>query len=321
MLIVDKVIERGEFGLDTVRIGGEATRRTISRRQISGWRVSSATDEVGRGVDRSMLRTLECGATLQFLPARRGDVARGFVEFSVPKLLRGDNVHPSSLSAARIAVSAVLREAGDFVELHQTKVNRLDVVRDFTDVANIGGILLALMAAPISGRKTFALYGDAAVGGIQTRVVWNNDGGCRAYDKGVESGLPEAQGRLRVEAEERRRHLRLLDITSWDAVTERDIYAVGRRRFEWAGLDATIRSVSAAITLILASKLNGATICKLVGYHELHRLGLDSELTSSDRSRFRRDLEALGAFGCEHADQPFRLDYDRGLLIGDEVSA
>lgn len=321
MLIADRVIERGEFGLDTVRIGGEATRRTVTRRQVADWRVSAATDDAGRRVEQSMLRTLECGATLQFRPGRGDDSDRAFVEFSIPKLLQGNNTHPSSLQASRIAVSAVLTEAAEFVELHQTNINRLDVVRDFTDVPHIGGVLLSLIAAPISGRKTVSMYGDAALGGIQTRTVRNNDGACRAYDKGAEAGTADAQGRLRVEAEERRRNLRSLGIADWRALTESQIYIVGRRRFEWAGLGTSISSVSEAIVRILAAKLSGAGKAKLVGYHELRRRGLDGALNSSDRSRFRRDLEALGLFGSEHADSPFRLDYDRGLLVGDEAVA
>jgi len=321
VLIADHVIERGEFGLDTVRIGGEATRRTMRRRQVSDWRVSAATNEAGQRVDRSFLRKLDCGATLQYRPGTGNDADRAFVEFSIPKLLAGENVHPSSLSAARVAVSAALSEAGEFVELHHTNVNRLDVVRDFTDVPHIAGVLLAFDTVPMSGRKTIVTYSDAAIGGIQTRSVRNSDGGCRGYDKGVESGNPEAQGRLRIEAEERRRNLRQLGIERWDALTERDLYTVGLRRFEWACFDARISSASDAIVRILAADLNGAAKAKLVGFHELQRRGLDSALNGNDRSRFRRDLEALGLFGSEHADAPFRLDYDRGFLVGDEALA
>jgi hypothetical protein len=99
------------------------------------------------------------------------------------------------------------------------------------------------------------------------------------------------------------------------------VYAVGRRRFDWAGLEHTIAGVSDAIVRILGAEFNGATKAKLVGYHELHRLGLDGALSSGDRSRFRHDLEALGLFGSEHADAPFRLHYDRGFLVGDEALA
>ena len=81
--------------------------------------------------------------------------------------------------------------------MHQTNENRLDVVRDFTEVKHIGGILLALVAAPIRvARPLQRNTAIAAPGGIQTRIIRNNDGGGRAYDKASpEAGPPEAQGR------------------------------------------------------------------------------------------------------------------------------
>jgi hypothetical protein len=319
VIVGSAVIDRGELGIDTVRIGGEATLRSLTRRQEAGWQVSAATDETGRAVSRMLLRTLACGARLQFMRPNGRGADRAFIEFSVPKLLVGNNVRPASLNQAQLAVSAVVVEASDFVQLHQTKLNRLDVARDFTGIDHIAPVLLALSATPIAGRKTRVQYGDATLGGVQTLVVLNGDGSCRAYDKYAESGSPEALGRLRVEAQERRRNLRSAGIERWDALTEQQIYDVGRSRFEWAGMHWPVRSISDAIARILGAALSGAAKCKLVGCHELHRLGLDSQLDSTDRSRFRRALADLGAFGSEHADGALRLDYNRGLLLGAEA--
>ena len=319
MIVGSAEIERGELGIDTVRIGGEATLRSLTRRQEAGWQVSAATDETGRAESRMLLRTLACGARLQFMRPNGRGAERAFIEFSVPKLLAGDNVRPASLNQAQLAVSAVLTEAADFVQLHQTKLNRLDVARDFTGVDHIGAVLLALSSAPIAGRKTRVQYGDATLGGVQTLLVRNGDGSCRAYDKGEESHAPEAIGRLRVEAQERRRNLRAAGIEHWATLTDQQTYDVGRARFEWAGLHWPVRSISDAIVRILGAALSGAAKSKLVGFHELHRRGLDSQLDSTDRSRFRRALADLGAFGSEHADAAIRLDYNRGLLLGPEA--
>ncbi len=260
------------------------------------------------------MRKLDCGARLQVIAGNDHEYA--FVEFSAPKIAGHDNVVPLPLRDARPVADRVLDEASDFVEWDTVNVNRLDVARDFTDVAELGPLLLGLSSVPVPGRKVRDLYRDPALGKAQTLFVRNKGGGCRLYDKGEETGLAAARDRLRCEAQERRAGLRARGIERWSAMTDEDVYTVGAARFKWAGFGQAVATPDAAAWRVLrAVELTDGQRMQALGALMASRLGAwDAIGNKHRRSRLRRILEDTGAFCCDEVDEVVRLDYDDGLV-------
>jgi hypothetical protein len=262
-----------------------------------------------------MLRKLDCGAVLDVVAAP--DHLYAFVEASTPKLLGEDNVIPLPLRRAREAVELMVDQAHEFVSWpDELGVNRMDVARDFTDVEDVGPMLLALSGVPIGGRLKRDLYRDSALGHAQTLFVRTKAGGCRMYDKHEESRLELARGRVRAETQERRRGLRALGVERWSSVTELDVYRVGRRRFEWAGFDRPVtRFAGAAARLLALPDVTDGQRLQALGALALSELGQWERIGERNRrSRMRALLELAGAFSGVELEQEFRFDYDLGLL-------
>lgn len=306
----------GSLGIDTLRLGGKSRR--ASARFGDGWRVLGNTDEDGTVKGTTFLRKLDCGASLQLIAGQ--DHEYGFVEFSAPKLAGSDNVVPLSLDEVRAVVPGVLEEARQYVEWRDpVQVNRLDVARDFTGVTEPGVLLLGLSSVPLPGRKVRDLYRDPAAGNAQTLFVRNTGGGCRLYDKHEESGKDEAIGRLRCEAQERRRGLRAQGVHLFADLSDELVYRVGRQRFDWAGFGRSVALFDECVTRVLASpdltdgqRLQGLGALTLARAGQWHRVG-----NRWRRQRMRALLEVAGAFplGSESAPATvYRLDYDCGLV-------
>ena len=277
--------------------------------------MSSVIDADGRLVPRAMTRKLECGAVLALTAAP--DVLYGYVEASAPKLVGSDNVRPLALVDARDAVAVMVEEAQEFVSwADPVAVNRLDVARDFTGCDDVGPLLLALSSVPLKGRKVRDLYRDPAAGAAETLFVRNRGGGCRLYDKHEESRVELARGRVRCESQERRRGLRARGVSSWEALREVDVMAVGRARYEWAGFDRTITREGGAVARLLASttltdgqRLQALGALLLAQHGQWDRIG-----DRNRRSRMRATLEEFDAFASVVDLAPVRFDYVDGLI-------
>lgn len=309
----DTQILGGEIGIDTLRIGGPSRRLF---RRATGWKAQGSISEDGEFVGTAFLRVLpETGARLQVIAGQDHEYA--FCEFSAPKVMGSDNVRPLDLEEARKAWGKVAEEADEFVTWpDEVNVNRLDVARDFTDVPELGPLLLGLSSVPVPGRKVRDLYRDPAAGNAQTLFVRNKSGGCRLYDKGEESGLPGTAGRLRCEAQERRAGLRAKGVATFRSLTNADVYRIGRERFDWAGFGRSVATIDVAGRRVLRSTdLTDGQRLQALGALTASRLGeWDAIGNRYRRARLRRILEDCGAFCCDELAGVVRLDFERGVI-------
>jgi hypothetical protein len=151
---------------------------------------------------------------------RDGGWTRGFrywgiVEICAPKRLWGQNVRTANAAEAISAVADAMHEALDLVSLTKSDVaaqpnlTRIDVARDFVGLEQVdrSRFLNAVVTTP--RRRSWQTNAFGHGGATETVYVGGGPETWRAalYDKGLESGLAEAHGLLRVEARCRRRTL------------------------------------------------------------------------------------------------------------------
>lgn len=148
-------------------------------------------------------RRLEGGG---FLATGMGHKA--WIEASLPKRVDpdGSNVEALNHSDMIEALREMYGEAAQHVEVspghhwEESKVIRLDLVRDFSGVTQASPILDGLAAVAQPGRSKIRRFADPGRGQAETLRVGPKAWGCTLYDKHAESGLPAAAGQLRFEA-------------------------------------------------------------------------------------------------------------------------
>lgn len=188
------------------------------------------------------------------------------LEFSVPKAASGDsNVKALALGPALEVAREVYdwasvraKPAGSFDE---ARINRLDLVRDFEDVAHVEATLRSLAPVKQKGRAATRLFRDSSREGALTLVKGNNARGGTLYDKAGEvraskparlgsvsdraeaeahvaayakweQRMRDAEGRLRFEARMRRDPLRAAGVGDVRSLLERGASACGRSLVE-----------------------------------------------------------------------------------------
>jgi hypothetical protein len=304
-------IKNGALGVDTVRVGGPVG--TFARGE-PGWSVRGDTRAEGRR-DLGWLRTLPGGGRLDVVSLGAGQ-RKAFIEFSVPKILNGENVVAADIEAVGAAVKKVRAEASEFVSWESdspSQVNRLDCVRDFTGISEIGGVLQALNVVQLKGVKTGALYRDPNLNGAQTLAVFNKSGGGRLYDKFAESGNAAATGRLRFEAVERARGLRGANVRYLPDITEGKVKELAQKRFEWAGFDLEVSKLDEMLARLERLDLTDGQRLQAAGYLLFNARGTTYQFSKDRRYRNRRIMETLGGWADEHSNRTWRLDFVEGL--------
>ncbi len=289
--------------IDTLRVGGEIS----NHREGVGWSIFTTTTDAGYS-ESGRLRSLEGGARLHLISGT------AWVEGSVPKSTTGVNYPAATISTALEAADSWISEAREWVdfETEEFRVNRLDVVRDFVlEEGAVGTVLGGLSRVPVMGRKIKAAYADASRGHAETVMVRTKTAGAgRLYDKAKESpGV--APGVVRFEAEERKRSLRAVGISTVTDLEDYRIERLARSRFEWCGFDAEFSGWDILLEKVMGDEeLTEGQRIGLVGWYSLNAAGYSVDINRNRSYRFRRLASRYGL----PAESEWRLDFDLGLV-------
>lgn len=303
------MIASGQLGIDTIRVGGPCG--AVDTR-AAGWRGSFQTTEAGVKVTHR-LRSLPDGGVLDVCVTRDGVTA--WVEASVPKYARGNNLQLATVCEAVEVVASMTEAASSWLQFDGTfSINRLDAALDMHPVPDIAPILLGLSGVPVAGQKVRDLFRDTKAGGAQTLFTRNGSRAQRAYNKWEESKALEARDVLRLEAQTRKRALRSMGIGKLELLREDDVYRCAKEGFDWANLGAPLAPMDDALVKVVnADGLTQAARMKLVGYMVMCSHGMDGDLDRRRRSELRRRLQAVGAFSADTTNV-LHLDFDRGVI-------
>ena len=150
-----------------------------------------------------------------FLSVGVGEMA--WVEASLPKRSRGENVSGVTIGEAKELIHEMVEEACLYVEpevsreistesgvtavvsASNPRIVRLDLVRDFqlTDPSRLTDILNGLSNIPRDGRTKVRRFADGRTGRAETLRVGPSSWAATLYDKHVESGGLAEKGALR----------------------------------------------------------------------------------------------------------------------------
>lgn len=136
---------------------------------------------------------------------------RAWIEASIPKRVDKHSENTTALEAVEMVLGLedLAEEASKFLSLTEghrfedSKVIRVDFVRDFSGVDDLGMILDGLAHVEQPGRSKVRRFADPSKGQAETLRVGPRAWGCTLYDKHAETGGSSAlapPGSLRFEA-------------------------------------------------------------------------------------------------------------------------
>jgi hypothetical protein len=163
----------GRFGVDTIALRGPVDPSVADR--LPRQRLTREFDpETGEVVDRLTSARPSIGSDLYFrIDAAPSGGVNARVEFSAPRMLRGDNRRPANLAELRQAVlgayERVDHEVPWLCSPEDLTVARLDIARDFTNVVDPSVLLEALWRVDVP-RMTGMAYRSKDGRGVQTLV-------------------------------------------------------------------------------------------------------------------------------------------------------
>jgi hypothetical protein len=138
----------------------------------------------------------------------------GWCEASLPKRVDGENFEALQIGPAIDVLRTLYDEAAshcavpDGHDFEESRVVRLDLVRDFHHVDNPTTILDGLASIDQPGRAKVRRFADPSANRAETLRVGPRAWGCTLYDKHVETGGRAPAGQVRFEARLHRPQLR-----------------------------------------------------------------------------------------------------------------
>jgi hypothetical protein len=256
-----------------------------------------------------------------------------YVEVSLPKFVRGDNVDALPLEEAMEAIEELYRRVGRFVQpdpdrgghrLDLLDLQRVDLVRDFDGVTCLAGLLDGLEVVPRgSGGTTRKIRGRS--GRAETLYVGTDRWEAVLYSKWLESKGLAPEGRVRFEARLRNRYLRSAEARRLGAamvtvgdLTEERIQILRRSVFERVGFHREVRTPALLARDVYATpELSAAEKHALWAYLTAKHF-VDIGMVENTRSKYRDLSRDRGlAFGRDLADglAAVRLDYEAGREV------
>lgn len=262
---------------------------------------------------------------------------KAWIEASLPKRAdpEGENVEALPIPRALEVLEDLYYEAADHLcvsrghVFDESKVIRVDFVRDFHDVDDIPIVLDGLARVDQPGRSKVRRFADPARGQAETLRVGPKAWGCTLYDKHAETGGRAPRGQLRFEARTHQDqltsvwarghggHVRVVE----DLHERGDALAtIQRGWFERAGFDRQVAPRDVIGQLIRTCGESPRVQAMLWSY--LTMPGFGADLSSNTRRKYRTMATDAGVTPAWfHADDTVRpvaqvvgLDYDAGTL-------
>ncbi|WP_270886267.1 phage/plasmid replication domain-containing protein [Pedococcus sp. 5OH_020] len=271
---------------------------------------------------------------------------RAVIERSLPTLAYGHNLDPVSVRTAVRLVSDLYGQAAEFVDwgvdVHDLRITRLDLDRDFAEVAHLDRVLRGLARIHVPRTANPSIYGDSKGGGSILTLTRQSPKRWRAslYDKHAQvlhlarqerdptrckrlDGLARtARGRVRFEVQLRSQALKEKGVRTVSDLNEASLLNVRKHYFQRAGFDNPVGGapqVDEVMTRLATSAspdygFFGAVLAML----KAEALGLPQPTTSPNTLRKYRALArqwGLSAADMACATGPtVVLDYESGRL-------
>lgn len=137
-----------------------------------------------------------------------GFANKAWIEASIPKRVdpEGENIRSLPLVETIDGLAGLYAEAAEYLEVDQahrfeeSKLVRVDLVRDFSDVEDLPLLLDGLGRVEQPGRSKVRRFADPARGQAESLRVGPRAWACSLYDKHAETGGKAPAGSLRFEA-------------------------------------------------------------------------------------------------------------------------
>lgn len=269
-----------------------------------------------------------------------------WVEASLPKRIRGENVEGLDVQEVAGAIEAMIDEAcevvvpsgpvmttadglgGVKVSLEDPRIVRLDLVRDFQlrDPDVLTPLLSGLAEIPRSGRMKVRRFNDGRSGRAETLRVGPGAWAATLYDKCAETGGLAPRGYLRSEFRLRGRQLVSQPVRNSvgalvrvsDLTVER---AEGVRRmwFDRVGFGSWVGGSPDLWATLRAFGLSDREMLYFVGWLEARRHGVMVRVSEPTDLRCRRILRSLQP--GDGGRRRVRLDYDMGHELVEDDAA
>lgn len=270
-----------------------------------------------------------------------------WLEASLPKRVSDDDDNSVALGlddalGALYDMYDEAREWCDYSPGHlfeESKLVRLDLVRDFHDVEHQTELLDGLASIDQPGRAKVRRFADPSANRAETLRVGPRAWGCTLYDKHVETGGKAPEGQVRFEARLHRPQLTSVFARTHggcfmvvgDLVRCRldgegdggDSLAIAQRAwFERVGFDRAVSSKRGLYDAVRGAGLSHTEAAGVWAYLTLP--GWAATISKNSRTKYRRIAASFGyAPAYDGAVVPVdqtdhrvvRLDYDAGTLV------
>lgn len=272
-----------------------------------------------------------------FLSLGVGEMA--WVEASLPKRSRGENVSGVTISEAKELINEMVTEACLYVEPELSReittesgvravvsatnprIVRLDLVRDFqlTDPSRMTDILNGLANIPRDGRIKVRRFADGRTGRAETLRVGPSSWAATLYDKHVESGGLADKGALRCEFRLRSRQLsgqrvqRLSGpLVSLDDLTVERCELLRLDWFERVRFGSWVGNTTNVWACLQGLDLTDREKIFFVGWLQARTDAVDLELSPKTERRYRAVLASLSSNTATNIGTRIRLNYEMG---------
>jgi len=335
----------GWCGVDTIRL---AVPLGTGAAELSHRRIKEiANEQTGEIITYTTgwYQQLPAGLWLNVRPTPNGRMAS--LECSAPKLLRGHNVVPVTVSELILAVTPVWDEAAEMLgiamPLLDARVSRLDIARDFAADSTITPTVLdGLSKVKIARNPPVKLYRAQEHEGVQTLSVSTGDRWQATLygkeeeverqvhqdpDRWASPALQQARSmaanRLRFEARFRAGMLPANGVRTVADLDDDLISEISRRLWDHCGFGRSFGVPALHDSCAKAhatSPAEARTLARALGWLMADMVGSPLSVSHNTADSYRAGLrrngvdEALvrGAFGD---GVPYRLDYDSGRLV------
>jgi hypothetical protein len=331
--------------VDTIGVRGEVTRDSAlampqqrMRRDLDY--VTGAFEDQVTGV---MGRT---NTGVRFLGDWRTGRTEAYFEVSVPRYLHGPVLDASSLADVHLALRALHGEVGSQLEwvddVDHLRVTRIDLVRDFIDLDDVRRTLARI--ASVKTRSPVDVYRDKNDGALTvmrgSKARWMTRGyskqeqmvhlsrtarDCEERETLVTCAA-SARGRLRFEAQVRRRVLRERRVVCVQDLTQETLEPIRHHYFDVAGFSASfggLHNIEAAASRL---QLMGTyrQLSPVLGVLLADAIGWPAPMSNRSARRYRRVAASLGLTSADimfDGGDTTRLDYLAGSEIVGQAGA
>ncbi len=322
-----------------MRVAGRVAEGGLSLEvQRSKRTVDPTTGEISLLMPTGSAADLEDGIKLEVRPSDGGGLIAA-MEFSVPRVLRGDNVTPADPGGVVSAVERMHERAGKkvrwLVDPPQMTLRRLDIARDFTNVPRPQELLGLLLRTSVS-RCTPSAY--LARDGIGAQTVYRETERwtTRLYARGPQyddrartasRGRREELGNLaererstvRFEVQLNGGALRSAGVRTVSDLTNEWLWAQARHYFHRARHHVTVGGGALALQAAMVRALATHSASKVAGallesYCASHGVRAYSPNAAAEHLR-NAEAWGIGIDQLATQDGPeVRLDFDSGTL-------